>query len=423
MDKTIWLNLAVALGIGLLIGTERERSNAATQRGERGDSQKVIRFAESVAGIRTLALVSVLGAVTYLVNIWLLVTSILCVATFATVADYIRHDQKRGITTDIMLLFTMVLGALAITSPALAASLAVLAAILLSAKQPIHGFVLGVLTQEEMNDFLILAGSTLIILPLMPHRNLGPFDAINPYNLWLVVILIMAIGAFGHFALRLLGSRIALPFVGLVSGFISSLATISEMGRITRLTPSLMPAALAGSVLSCFSTVIQVGLIALTFNPATFERLIPILLLSGMTILLTGSLLTFREMRHLVTDSKAIEQSFSIKTALVLVGLIGLVLMVSTALNSWFGASGVLLVSGVAGLVDAHAPTMSIASLVSTHQLSVNDSTLPILIALTMNTLSKIGVAATSGGRGFAIRLAPSLLLQIAAIWIAWFII
>ena len=186
-ENAVWLNLAVALGIGLLIGTERERSKVR----DREDNDKDGGQGDiALAGIRTFTIASILGAITIMMNFWLLLAALLCVALFSAVSAYIRHDERRGLATDITLIFTMVLGALAITSPALAASLAVCAAILLSAKDTIHGFVLGVLTKEELNDFLILAGSTLIILPLIPNEAIGPFEAINPRNLWLVVILV-----------------------------------------------------------------------------------------------------------------------------------------------------------------------------------------------------------------------------------------
>ncbi len=233
IDSSFWLNLAVALGIGLLIGAERERN-----RGEPGD--------QSIAGIRTFTIASLVGAISMMLNIWLLVTSLFCVTIFAATASFIKRDKEAGLTSEVTLVFTVILGGLAMSAPALAASLAVSAAILLAAKDPIHVFVRGVVTKDEMIDFLILAAATLIVLPLVPNELIGPFDAINPHNLWLIVILVMLIGALGHLALRLLGQRIGLPLVGLVSGFVSSIATVGAMGERARQTPSLMASSVAG---------------------------------------------------------------------------------------------------------------------------------------------------------------------------------
>jgi len=414
MDNAVLLNLGVALGIGLLIGAERERSknHVQTSNGQPDNS---------LAGIRTFTIASMLGAITSWMNFWLMFASLICVAIFASVAFYVRRDERLGLTTEISLLFTVVLGALAITTPVLAASLAVSAAILLSAKEPIHGFVLGVLTKDELNDFLILAGATLIILPLMPNVPMGPFDAINPRNLWLVVILVMAIGAFGHLALRVIGGRIGLPLVGMVSGFISSIATISAMGHRSREMPNLMGSAVAGAVLSCFSTILQITLILVAISQPTLKALAIPLLFGGVAILICGGMLTLNAMHHPVIESGNVSQSFSVKTAFFLAGIIAIVLVISAALNQWFGQAGLVIGSAFVGLVDAHAPTVSIASFVANHQLAASNAGLPILAAFSLNAVSKAITAVVSGGKAFASQVVPCLLIQVTSVWVAYF--
>jgi uncharacterized membrane protein (DUF4010 family) len=423
MDHEILLNLGVALGIGLLIGAERERSksngqnsaiqNTAVQNGN-------VQSDNALAGIRTFTIASILGAITAWMNFWLLFATLICVAIFAAIAFYVRRDERLGLTTEVSLLFTMVLGALSMSAPILAAALAVSAAILLSAKEPIHGFVLGVLTKEELNDFLILAGATLIILPLIPNAAMGPFDAINPSNLWMIVILVMAIGAFAHLALRIIGGRIGLPLVGLVSGFISSIATISAMGHRARETPSLSGSAVAGAVLSSFSTILQITVILAAISHATLNALAMPLLFGGVAILLCGGVLTMNAMHHVMVDDQKLSQSFSVKTAFYMAGLIALVLVVSAALNQWFGQAGLVVGSALVGLVDAHSPVVSIASLVATFQISLDHATLPILVAFTCNVFAKTMVAAASGGKVFALQVVPSLLIQVIAVWLGW---
>ena len=136
IDNTLWLNLAVALGIGLLIGAERERS-----KGTGPDRES--------AGIRTFTIASLLGAVSVTFNFWLLVVSIFCVTIFTAISYYNRRDKDPGLTTEIALILTVILGGLAMSAPALAAALAVAVAILLAAKEPMHGFVLGVVTKDD----------------------------------------------------------------------------------------------------------------------------------------------------------------------------------------------------------------------------------------------------------------------------------
>lgn len=413
IDNTVLLNLGVALGIGLLVGAERERSKSKVQT-TNGQADNTL------AGIRTFTIASMLGAITSWMNFWLLFAALLCVALFAAVAFYVRRDERLGLTTEIFLLFTVILGALAMTTPILAASLAVAAAILLSAKEPIHGFVLGVVTREELNDFLILAGATLIILPLMPNVPMGPFKAINPHNLWLVVILVMAIGAFGHLALRIIGGRIGLPLVGMVSGFISSIATISAMGHRARETPALLGSAVAGGVLSSFSTILQITLILFAVSQPTLKALAIPLIFGGVVILLCGGALTLNAMHRPVADAGKVSQSFGIKTAFSMVGIIAVVLIVSAGLNQWFGQAGLVIGSAFVGLIDAHAPTVSVASFVANHQLAAVDAVLPILAAFSFNAIAKVIAAIVSGGKVFAWRLLPSLVIQVAAVWMSW---
>ena len=413
MDNTVLLNLGVALGIGLLVGAERERSknNVQTPNGQTDNT---------LAGIRTFTIASMLGAITSWMNFWLLFAALVCVAMFAAVAFYVRRDERLGLTTEISLLFTVILGALAMTAPILAASLAVCAAILLAAKEPIHGFVLGVVTREELNDFLILAGATLIILPLMPNAVMGPFDAINPRNLWVVVILVMAIGAFGHLALRIIGGRIGLPLVGMVSGFISSIATISAMGHRSRETPALLSSAVAGAVLSSFSTILQITLILATISQSTLQALLMPLIFGGIATLVCGGALTLNALHHPVTDAGKVSQSFSVKTAFFLAGVIAVVLIISAGLNQWFGQAGLVIGSAFVGLVDAHAPTVSVASFVANHQLLATEAALPILAAFSLNTVSKAITAVASGGKVFAWQVLPSLVIQVTAVWMGW---
>jgi len=413
MDNAVLLKLGVALGIGLLVGAERERSKSKVQTNN-GQADNTL------AGIRTFTIASMLGAITSWMNFWLLFAALLCVAMFAAVAFYVRRDERLGLTTEISLLFTVILGALAMTTPILAASLAVSAAILLAAKEPIHGFVLGVMTREELNDFLILAGATLIILPLMPNATMGPFAAINPRSLWLVVILVMAIGAFGHLALRMIGGRIGLPLVGMVSGFISSIATISAMGHRSRETPALLGSAVAGAVLSSFSTILQMTLILAAISQSTLQSLAVPLIFGGLAILICGGALTLNALHQPVMDAGKVSQSFSVKTAFILAGIIAVVLVISAGLNQWFGQAGLIIGSALVGLVDAHAPTVSVASFVANHQLVAADAALPILMAFSANVLAKSITALMSGGKVFAWRVVPSLVIQVTAVWVAW---
>ena len=409
IDNSLWLNLAVSLGIGLLVGAERERS-------------KGIDPDRSLAGIRTFTIASLLGAVSTIISFWLLVVAVLSVTVFAAISYAMRVNKHPGLTTEITLIFTVILGGLALSAPSLAASLAVTASILLAAKEPIHGFVRGAVTKEELNDFLILAAATLIVLPLVPNEFIGPFNAINPRNLWLIVILVMLISALGHLALRLLGGRIGLPIVGLVSGFISSIATIGSMGARAKETPALIGSAVAGALLSSLSTVLQLALLLAAIHRPTLQALAVPLVFGGASIAVYGLVVTLSSFHHHDAEMAKPTRSFSVKTALILAAVIAVVLIASAALTAWFGQAGLVVASAVAGLADVHASTISVASLAAAGNLSAANAVIPILVAFSVNAISKAVAAVVSGGKAFASQVIPGLIVQVTATWLGWWL-
>lgn len=409
LDNTLWLNLAVALGIGLLIGAERERSKGTGPE-------------RSAAGIRTFTIASLLGAVSFTLNFWLLIVSISCVMVFAATAYFSKRTEDPGLTTEITLVFTVILGGLAMSQASLAAAIAVGVAILLAAKEPMHGFVLGTVTKDELNDFLILAAATLIILPLVPNQAIGPFEAVNPRNLWLIVILVMTISALGHLALRWLGGRVGLPLVGLISGFISSIATISAMGERAKEAPHLLRAAVAGAVLSSLATILQIAMLLVAIHPLTLHALQWPLIFAGFSTAIYGFITTLNAFQKNGAEPYLPTKTFSVKTALKFAAIIALILVISAALKSWFGQAGLVAASAVAGLADVHAASISVASFVAAGKLSAQSAVIPILIALSVNTISKAIVAVMSGAKDFAKLVIPALIVQVCAAWLGWWL-
>lgn len=187
-DEQLWFRLAIALGIGLLIGVERER-------------RKGTGPTRSAAGIRTFAVVSLLGAASITLCNELML-AVAAVAGLVAIADYRSGARDPGLTTEAALLLTLLLGALAVREPAIAAGIGIGVAVVLAARRRIHHFVRKVLTEDEFSDALVLAAATLVILPLIPDNHIGSFQALNPRTAWIIVILMLVIGALGHIALR-----------------------------------------------------------------------------------------------------------------------------------------------------------------------------------------------------------------------------
>lgn len=401
------LGLFVALGIGLLIGAERERlKNTGPTR--------------SAAGIRTFAVSALLGAVSVILGGGLVLAATALIVGGAALIAYQRfRDQDPGMTTELALLLTCLLGGLAIRDAILAAGIGAVLALLLSARNRIHHFVRSVLTEQELHDIILFSAAALIVLPLAPDRYLGPFEAINPHAVVRLIVLMMAISALGYVAMRSLGQRYGLPLAGFASGFVSSTATIYSMGERASRKESLMSGAVAGAALSSISTIIQMTVVIALLQPALLTALMLPLTFGGLVASLYG--LFFIVWKLPDSDEKhdnELGRAFDLKTAAGFAAIVSLVLLLSAGLNAWLGARGMLIGAAVTGLVDAHATAASAASLMAANKISSEQAVGPILVGLTTNTLMKVIVAFTSGGVRYASRIVPGLVFMIIAVWV-----
>ena len=404
------LNLAVAVGIGLLIGAERERQKGA------GPSR-------GPAGIRTFAIGSLGGAIAMMVGGQPLL-SILTVGVLAltALAYWKSSNEDPGLTSEIALVVTVLLGGLSTQNSTFAAGLGVALALLLAARSPLHHFVRSVLTTSEVTDALIFAGATLVILPLLPNREMGPYGALNPSKLWIVVILVMAVSAAGHAATRWIGSTYGLPVAGLASGFISSTATIGAMGVRLAKNPRLLRPAVAGAILSTIATIIQLSLVLAAISPTALRAMSVALILAVIAAVGYGALFTVRALSETDSNGQAEGHAFSLLAALLFALTLCIVLVGAAALQRWFGENGVIIAAAVAGLADTHSAAISVASLVASGKISPSDAVLPILFGFSTNTVSKMVIAASSGGIPFAARIIPGLILVMLAAWAGAFV-
>lgn len=403
------LNLVSAVAVGALIGAERER-----RKGEGA--------ARSPAGIRTFTITSISGAVAFaLGGVVLLAVLTACVAALVAVSYWRAQDQDPGLTTEIVLVLTALLGGMCMQAPQTAAAIAVTVAVLLYVKAWLHNLVIKVISKDELDDALIFAAATLVILPLVPNRQMGPYLALNPHSIWIVIVLVMGISAAGYVAIRLFGAKYGLPLAGAISGFISSTATILALGSRATKSTDLLAACVAGAVLSTVATVAQMALVIAAISMPTLLSMSGPLLLAGGTALAYGTVFTLLAARNSGTSAPQTGGVFSLKTALGFGVILAIVLVISAGLQEQFGSAGVLIAAVVAGLVDTHAAAISVATLVASGKVMPQDAVLPILAALTSNTLSKIAMAAIGGGWAFALRVVPGLVLVALAAWVGTF--
>jgi uncharacterized membrane protein (DUF4010 family) len=404
------LAFSVALGVALAIGLERERSHAATQ-------------AEVPAGIRTFAIAGLAGALAASLPPALAVLAVPALVLAGTlVAAVGYHHTARvdpGATTELALIATTLLGAYAVSAPDMAAAMGTVLLALLHGKAALHRFAQTTLTQRELADLLILAVAALLIWPAIPDRAMGPFAAWNPHTLWLVVILVMLTGNAGHFASRWLGERIGLPLAGLFGGFASSVATVAAMGARVRSGQSPRDRALAAALLSCVATVVQMALLIAAIDVALLRPLgIPLAAALIVTVVSAGVNLARKTRPEPGAEGHADTASSIDWRAAIGFGLwMAALLLASAAARAWIGMAAVTAVTLVGALADVHAATAAIASQAAASAIGPASARTLILLALTANTATKV-IAATSGGRAFAVRLATGLLLALAAAWL-----
>lgn len=395
----------VALGIGLMVGAERERR-------QRADRPR------APAGIRTFAIASLLGAIAEALGGSALLAVVTAgVFVFAALGYVMSEDDDRGLTSEIALVATALLGGLAMRQPQLAAALAVVVTVLLASRTQLHRFVGKMLTEDEAYHGLMFAAATLVVLPLLPDRPIGPYGAINPHSVWLVAILVMAISAAGYITVRALGAHWGLPIAGLASGFVSGTATIGAMATRAAADKSVQAGAIAGSVLSLVATVVQMAIVLAAVSLPTLQAMSGPLLVAGLVALAFGARFTLRALQETTGPGQVKGEPFSLRTAMMFAATLALILLFSAVLGAWFGQRGAIVAAALAGFVDTHSAAVSVAALVAAGKLSASEAVVPILAAFTTNTVSKVIVASTSGTGPFVARVVPGLLLVAAGAW------
>lgn len=402
------LNLATALAVGLLIGSERgwsARNNA--------DSQLI-------GGIRTFALVGLLGglasvfALQYSFNAWLVSAAIFGLLVIAGYLGEQRQTSALGLSNPIALLLTFLLGSLAVSEQrSLAAACAVVIALLLSLKEPLHN-ALQKLSEAEVSGTLKLLFISLVLLPVLPNQGYGPWQAFNPYVIWWMVVLIAAIGFAAYVAIRLIGPRKGLLVTALLGGMVSSTAMTLTLARLygdAKLQAILACGLLATSALMFPRILLEVGLV----NPALLAHLswplgICALFYAG------GAWFYYRQAGSEAPNSAEplLKNPFELAPALRFAALLVLIVLLVKAGRQWLGDVGVYLVASLSGLTDVDAITLSLARN-ALNGLDAQVAVHGIYLAALSNSLVKGALIALIAGRQLALRTLPIMALGLAA--------
>ncbi|PWG65455.1 MgtC/SapB family protein [Spiribacter halobius] len=408
-----FLQLGVALVIGLLVGLERGWRLRDADEGAR------------VAGIRTFALVGLAGGLAGVVSDglgdWLVVAALL--ALVALLWRGFQQEAERsgdvGVTTEVAVVVTYLLGVIAVRGePAVAAAGAVVTAGLLGSKDVLHG-ALRRLDELELRAVLQLALISIVVLPVLPDRGYGPWAALNPREMWLMVVLISGIGFFSHFAVRIAGPRRGLLATGLFAGLASSTALTLALARAARQTPERQRLLAAAVVIASTMMFPRVLLEVAAVNRA----LVPSLLAPLLTLTAVGTAAAvWLAMRARAVPDRGgggPARPFELTTALQFAALLAVVMLAAEAARRYFGESGIYTLALLSGLTDVDAITLSLGRL-ARDELAAPVAVRGIVIAALANTAVKGGlVLALAGGlMGLAVAAALGAVLIAGLLWL-----
>lgn len=427
------LGLAVATGAGLLIGLERER-----RKGE-GPTR-------AAAGIRSFTLAALAGgfaqalAMPGLVILGGALVAALAVVAYAASrrrggAGSPAGSDDPGLTTELALFVTYLVGVLAVETPPLGAAAGAVVAGLLAARRPLHRFATRALSEAEVHDALLLAALALVALPLLPREGQAWLGGLAPRTLGGLVVLILALQAAGHVAGRLLGTRAGLALSGLFSGFVSSTATIASMGaRARRAAPEATAeraACAAGGMLSTAATWVQAGVMLLALSPALAARLAPAVVAGTVVAAASGAWQARRGAGAWAPGGAAQDPlrgtedrgPLRVREALVVAALLGGVTLAVSFAQRQFGGAGALAGAALAALADAHAAVAALGALHAKGEaaggLATGTALAGVAVAIGTNAVTRSVVAFVSGGPRFGRAIALSLLASSAAAAVA----
>jgi uncharacterized membrane protein (DUF4010 family) len=409
MQLPLYGQLAVALGLGLLVGFQRERAGS------------------KLAGIRTFALITLLGAVAALLarahGGWLIGAGWLGLAAITVtsmVAKWKAGDVDPGATTEAAVLLMYGVGALVVTGPVeMALALGGLVAVLLHLKEPLHEWVarIGASDTAAIMRFVLV---TLVVLPVLPDVPLGPYGVLSPFHVWLMAVLIIGIELGGYVAYKLTGAQGGTVLAGVLGGLISSTATTVGYARRAARQPESAPA--VSAVIAIAGTVVFARLVALVaaVEPEALRTIAPPVLAVGAVAGLVAALAVWRGARDDAHELPPQVNPAELRPALVFAAVYAAVLVATAFARDRVGEQGLFAVSILSGVADVDAITLSSLRLVESGGVGADPAWRMILAAAVANLLFKAGIVGALGPRQLIGRVvllfAPPIAVAIAVI-------
>lgn len=407
-QHTLFYRFGVALFIGILVGLQREHAYDEESKPEQ----------RTFAGVRTFALMGLAGSTAAFVadqlgNPWAFIGLVLTVAALITVSYAITAARGEvGMTTEVAAILVILAGALSFWDQlALAVALGVVTTTLLSFKGELHGFAERI-SRDDVLATLKFAIITAIVLPVVPNRAFwpAPFDVLNPYKIWLMVVLISGISFLGYILMKIVGSRQGISLTGLLGGLVSSTAvTLSFSQRSQahdRLAKPFALAIMIGWTVMFIRVLVEVGA---TNWPLLQVVWLPIVAAGAIGLLY--ALYLYLTPHGDERGDVSVVNPFELRPAITFGLLYGLILLVARAAQLYFGDTGVYLSSIISGLADVDAITLSMAELSNQGSLDMGTAARGIVFAAMSNTVVKGGIVLSSGSKALRRVMAPGFAL------------
>ena len=399
------MRVGMALAVGLLIGLER------------GWHQRDLPEGHRVAGLRTFALIGLLGGLSgLLAQRWgaAILVAVLLVVALLVLAGYIvtaRMHRVMGLTTAMAAITTFLVGVLAAGgSTLLAATVAVVAVALLQLKRPMHSGI-GKLTETELTSGIQLLLISVVVLPVLPDRGFGPFAALNPYKLWWAVVLLALLSFLGFVLMRWFGTRRGLTLTALLGGLVSSTATTATLARWAKEAPQWRLLAAGGATLACAAMFGRMAVLVAVAAPALGFAAVGVLGAMAIAGAAYGAYLTTRETAQDLPDlstQNPLKLTAAVQFALFLAG----VLLAGRFLSDRFGDAGLLVTAAISGLVDVDAITLSVGRMVDDGVVGAAVAALAVFLAAAVNQVTKFGLLWVLDSRWLALKVLPAYALM-----------
>lgn len=405
---TLFEQLGITVALGGLIGLQREHAGSP------------------LGGVRTFPLIAVLGTLSVHLepspeSVWLMMTGFVCITALAIAGNLIFASQLHGdrsthagLTTEVAMLLTFTIGALlARNETIVAVVLAGAVAVLLQFKAELKHFT-GKLDAYDIKAIMQFVLLSLVVLPLVPNHKMGPYDVLNPHNIWLMVVLIVGIGLGGYVAYKFIGQRAGLLVNALLGGLISTTATTLSFARQTKISPNTE--AISTVIVTLASSVLFVRVLVeiSAVSPVLLAHsAIPFGILFFLTT--TIAMISWARAKHSVSSSMEHKNPTELKTAIVFAILYAGVLLGMAAVKDWIGDEGLYVVAFLSGVTGVDAVTLSTARLVHESLLPAEVGWRVICVAILSNFIFKLAVVGFIGTRIFFGHVAIRFLVICAA--------